>query len=165
MQNEEEEYFKYLEEEAKEWEKAQKEYEEIRMEQDELYCYMEYKKPYDEKTCLKIQKRLGMHGLAYLFPTVEEIEELYFNLKRNRNFMHIEDLEDCINKKKYWVKVSRIYCQNEFILPYSHSIISENDASEISRYYVNPSLLDKIEWICGLLDKKAYRLYIMEQTR
>ena len=155
----EDEYWKLEEQQFKE---LQEEEREMMIEQDELYGYVEFEKPYDEKTCLKIQKRLGMYGFTYLIPTVEEIEELYFNLRRNRNFMHIEDLADCKNKKKYWVKVSRIYCQNEFVLPYSHSIKSENDAGEISRYYVNPSLLDKIEWICQFLDKKADQLFIME---
>ncbi|WP_295594322.1 hypothetical protein [uncultured Methanobrevibacter sp.] len=154
----------YSEDEEREFRELQKEYEEMLREQDELYGYTEFKKPYDEKTCLKIRKRLGVHGLAYLLPTVEEIEELYINLKRNRNFMYFEDFADCKNKKKYWVKVSRIYGQNEFILPYSHSISCVDDAGEISRYYVNPSLLDKIEWICEFLDKKANQLFILEHT-
>ena len=47
-------------------------------------------------------------------------------------------------------------------MPYSHDMGYEKDAREVSRYYINPSLIDKIEWICELLDKKAHLLYMME---
>lgn len=161
MQTDEEEYFKSLEE-AKEWEEKEKEYELIMREEAELNCWMDYKKPYDNETCLKLWRRMRVREVFYFPPTVEQIEELYSILKKDENAVCIKDYEDCNKKRRYWSKVLGIYAQNEFAMPYSHDMGYEKDAREVSRYYINPSLIDKIEWICELLDKKAHLLYMME---
>ena len=162
QKDEEEEYFKSLEEETKERKEAEKEYELIMREEAEMNCWMDYKKPYDNETCLKLWRRMRVREIYYFPPTVEQIEELYSILKKDQNSIYIKNYEDCKKKRRYWSKVLGIYAQNEFAMPYSHDMGYEKDAREISRYYINPSLIDKIEWICELLDKKAHLLYMME---
>ena len=98
MHCEDEEYMKYLEEKAKEWEELEKEYEAIKREQDELNCWMDYEKPYDNETCLKIWRRMRERDVFYFPPTVEQIEELYSILKKDEDSIHVKDYEDC-NKK------------------------------------------------------------------
>ena len=94
QKDEEEEYFKSLEEETKERKEAEKEYELIMREEAELNCWMDYKKPYDNETCLKLWRRMRVREIYYFPPTVEQIEELYSILKKDQNSIYIKKYED-----------------------------------------------------------------------
>ena len=100
----------------------------------------------------------------YSLPHPKEINEFFLMLLGGNGFACVLNFEDCERKMEYWRNVLKIFEENDFVMPYSHSMGFEKAIDMRSSYSVTEATLYELREICGLLEEISHELFELEHV-